>query len=383
MLAEDQMLITGMVGTVALIVVTIQASKVVRHAFYETFLHIHIALIITTIAVLWYHLQGYPSLLHLKVVMICRGLERLLRLSMLVYRNVGNGGTKATIEALPGDAVRVTLSIARPWTFHPGQHLFLTIPSIGLWTSHPFSVAWSSNTPTPPSSVVTLPYCDTEKGLSRNPSSASTSSTLTPAHPTRTTVSLIIRSRTGFTSTLHARALASTSGPLTVSALASGPHGPAPSFSSYGTVILFAGGVGITNQVPYVRHLVHSYTARTTALRRLCLVWIIQSPEHLEWIRPWMTEILAMPNRRDVLRIQLWVTRPRSSKEVSSPSATVQMFPGRPNVRTIVDMEMESRIGAMGVGVCGPGGLGDEVRAAVRGVLGRGEVEFLETGFGW
>lgn len=90
-----------------------------------------------------------------------------------------------------------------------------------------------------------------------------------------------------------------------------------------------------------------------------------------------------MPQRREVLRIQLWVTRPRSSKEVCSPSATVQMFPGRPNVGTVLDKEMEGRIGAMGVGVCGPGGLGDEVRRVVRGAVQRGEVDFLETGFGW
>ena len=96
-----------------------------------------------------------------------------------------------------------------------------------------------------------------------------------------------------------------------------------------------------------------------------------------------MTEILGLPGRREVLRIQLWVTRPRSSREVSSPSATVQMFPGRPNVGTVLEMEVQARVGAMGVGVCGPGGLADEVRGAVRGVVGRGEVEFLETGFGW
>lgn len=52
-------------------------------------------------------------------------------------------------------------------------------------------------------------------------------------------------------------------------------------------------------------------------------------------------------------------------------------------MRTLVERELEGRVGAMGVGVCGPGGLADEVRDAVRGVVGRGEVDFLETGFGW
>ncbi len=42
-----------------------------------------------------------------------------------------------------------------------------------------------------------------------------------------------------------------------------------------------------------------------------------------------MTEILAMEKRRDILKILLFVTRPKSTKEIHSPSATVQMFPGR------------------------------------------------------
>ena len=96
-----------------------------------------------------------------------------------------------------------------------------------------------------------------------------------------------------------------------------------------------------------------------------------------------MTTILSMPGRRDVLRIQLFVTRPRSAKEIHSPSSTVQMFPGKPNVDALVGMESREQVGAMGVSVCGPGGLGDDVRSAVRRRQGSGNVDFLEEGFGW
>lgn len=79
-----------------------------------------------------------------------------------------------------------------------------------------------------------------------------------------------------------------------------------------------------------MKKLVEGYAAGTVATRRITLVWVIQTPDHLEWIRPWMTEILAMEKRREVLKILLFVTRPKSTKEIHSPSATVQMFPGRP-----------------------------------------------------
>lgn len=152
---------------------------------------------------------------------------------------------------------------------------------------------------------------------------------------------------------------------------------------SYGTVMLFAGGVGITHQVPLVRDLVAGYANGTVAARKIVLVWIIQSPEHLEWIRPWMTSILAMDKRRDVLRIMLFVSRPRSTKEIHSPSATVQMFPGRPNIETLIDLEIEGQVGAMGVSVCGSGALSDDVRQAVRNRQHASNLDLIEEAFSW
>ena len=147
--------------------------------------------------------------------------------------------------------------------------------------------------------------------------------------------------------------------------------------------MLFAGGVGISHQVPYVRYLVEGYGRGTVAARRVVLVWVIRSPEHLEWIRPWMTTILAMDKRRDVLRVLLFVTRPRSTKEIHSPSATVQMFPGKPNVDTLIKMECEKQIGAMAVSVCGPGSLSDDVRQAVRRRQNISNLDLLEESFTW
>jgi hypothetical protein len=152
---------------------------------------------------------------------------------------------------------------------------------------------------------------------------------------------------------------------------------------SYGTVMMFAGGVGITNQVPHVRDLVAGYANGTVAVRRLVLVWTIRSPEHLEWIRPWMTSILAMDKRREVLRIMLFVTRPRSTKEIHSPSATVQMFPGRPNIEALMDIELDNQVGAMGVSVCGSGDLSDDVRRAVRSRQHKSNIDFVEEAFSW
>jgi len=147
--------------------------------------------------------------------------------------------------------------------------------------------------------------------------------------------------------------------------------------------MLFAAGVGITHQVPHVRALVAGSANGTCATRRVVLVWIIQSPEHLEWIRPWMTQILTLEKRRDVLKILLFITRPRSVKEIHSPSSSVQMYPGKPDVGALVAQEQQKQIGAMAVSVCGTGSLSDDVRKAVRDRCEDSEIDFVENAFSW
>lgn len=291
-----------------------------RHAFYESFLILHIFGVITVICGLWFHLgskKDDPELLHwLKYVVgavILWSIERGIRFARLMYYNVSRKMTTCTVEALPGDAARVTIRMARPWTFQPGQHLYLYMPKLGLWTSHPFTIAWSDK------EYHMKPLSIDDKLPSARQDMTQTSKTM----------SLIIRRRTGFTDTLYKRALKAPEGVFNTTAFVEGPYGKVDSLASYGTVVLVAGGVGITHPVPYVKELVDGYAKGTVATRRVTLVWVIQSPEHLEWIRPWMTEILAMEKRRDILRILLFVTRPKSTKEIHSPSSTVQMFPGR------------------------------------------------------
>jgi predicted ferric reductase len=256
------------------------------------------------------------------------------------------------------------MTLSRPWHYRPGQHAYLYLPGISFWQSHPFSVAWVDGTDDVTSDKLVSNVHDV--GANQ-----------------RSEVSFIIRARTGMTNTLYQKALAAPDGRLNTTCFVEGPYGVDHRLDSYGTVVLFAGGVGVTHQIPYVRDLVAGYNEGTVATRKILLVWTIQSPEHLEWIRPWMTEILAMEKRREVLRIMLFVSKPRSTKEIHSPSSTVQMFPGRPKVETLLAMEQEQQIGAMVVSVCGPGGLSDEVRLAVRQRQDRSNIDFIEEAFSW
>lgn len=362
----SQFQLMGFLATAAFVLIFFQAASISRHAFYETFKIMHILLAALAVAGLWYHLNlvNLPQIKYLIPVIILWICDRTARVVRLAYNNFGAGGTRTLIEALPGNACRVTVTMARPWTFKAGQHAYLYIPAISLWQSHPFSVAWSEESDQLMGETMAIERQDV---LAMR----------------KTTMSFIIRGRTGMTSTLYQRAAAQPEGRLLTTCFVEGPYGGLHMMHSYGTVMLFAGGVGITHQVPHVRDLVAGYANGTVAARKIVLVWIIQSPEHLEWIRPWMTEILAMEKRREVLRILLFVSRPRSSKEIHSPSSTVQMYPGRPNIDTLMGIEMENQIGAMGVSVCGPGALSDEVRQAVRKRSENGTIDFVDEAFTW
>jgi predicted ferric reductase len=366
-LGESSFLLAGLVATCAMVALMLHSPSPVRHAFYEVFVHFHFAVAAVCMGFLWVHLDGLAAQTYLLAAVILWALERATRLFIIIYRNFGRESTTATVEAMPGDAMRITLRMARPWNFRPGQHIYLYIPSVGWWTSHPFSVGWSE--------------ADNLITDEKSPLPMSKQDLL--GAPQKETISLLVRRRTGMTDQLFQRASNAIGSRVTLRAFAEGPYGNIHSMDSYGTVMLFAGGVGITHHVPFVRHLVAGFAEGTVATRRLTLVWIIQSPEHLEWIRPWMTSILAMDRRREVLRIMLFITRPRNTKEIQSPSATVQMFPGRPNIDTLVGMEVENQVGTMGVLVCGNGGLSDDVRKVCRRRQTHTNIDYVEESFSW
>ncbi|KAH8708564.1 ferric reductase [Phaeosphaeriaceae sp. PMI808] len=367
---KSTFIMAGFIGTCAFVFLLIQSPSPIRHSFYEVFLHGHIIGAALALGAVWVHLEGRPQQFMLYGVLSLWVMERSLRFYRLITLNVGSGGTKADVEVLPGDALRVTVRMARPWSFRPGQHAYLYMPSIGLWTNHPFSVAWSEEE----QDLASSSGIADEKGLPMSRQDI--------LEQNKTSMSFIIRRRTGFTDKLFQKADLSAAGRFSTSAFVEGPYG-GEDLSSYGTVMLWAAGIGITHQVPHVRDLVAGYANGTVATRRLTLVWIIQSPEHLEWIRTWMTQILSMPRRREILKILLFVTRPRRQGEIHSPSSSVQMFPGRPNVQSLVDQEMQEGIGAACVSTCSTGSLADELRRAVRNREMQWNVDFREESFSW
>jgi NAD(P)H-flavin reductase len=370
----DPFITWGTVSFIAMPVILLSSPSPVRHAFYETFLNVHIILaFIAVIGVLLHcKLGNLYQTAYIWAVLVLWLAERVTRMARILSCNLSHQTwTRASVEQLPGDACRVIMHLPKYMDINPGTHAYLRFATVNVWESHPFSIAWVDHISNMPISS------SSEKDLeSQGPRKIDKSSTAT-------NVSFIIHAQTGLTRRLFDKASLCSLKVLSLRGAFEGPYGGHHSLDSYGHAVLFAGSSGITHQIPYLRHLIQGFASGTVATRKIILVWIIRDAEHLEWVRPWMDIILQMPRRRDILIIKIFVTRPKNAREIASPSATVQMSPGRPNVKLLLQNEVRGQVGAMVVTVCGPGGLADNVREAVREVQEDGVVDFIEESFTW
>ena len=375
----------GMIATVVFTFLAFVASSPIRHAWYETFINGHRVMVLVALIGVWVHIAAadLPQLPYLRAIWVMWGGEWAFRVWRIYHSNISmrTGITKVTVEALPAEASRVTFQLSRPWHFKPGCHAHIYLPSISGHASHPFSIAWAETTVK--SSAVDF---DVEKNGSDQKLESTVTRTevdlrmVNPKDAT-TTVSFVCRARTGMTRKLFDKASASPTGIITMKGAIEGPYGGHEPMSSYGTVLLFGGGVGGTYCISYLKQLLLEYAEGTCSTRKILFVWSVPNTEALEWVRPWMDQVLRMEGRKEVLRIQLFVTKPRHQNEIRSSTGTVQMFPGRCNPVTIIEKEMADRVGAMGITVCGPGAFADSVRAAARSKVQAGSVDFIEEAF--
>lgn len=132
---------------------------------------------------------------------------------------------------------QVDITVPRPWRVKAGESIFLSIPRLGIFTGlrgHPFVISWWERN---------------YRGLK---------------------LSLLMKSQAGFTFELDKRP----NTPLL--AFIDGPYGTPYNFGEYGTVIMFATGIGIAGQMPYIKDLVIGYNSCEVRTRRVLVIWQIR-----------------------------------------------------------------------------------------------------------
>jgi predicted ferric reductase len=370
---HNRFIASGGAGTLCMVFLVILSIGPIRHAFYETFLTTHIVLAFIVFTCTWVHCAspqipgGLPQLPWIVAIFLLWFAERLARVVRIVYCNWSERGyTQAFVEPMPGEVTRVTLNLPRYVDVKPGSHAYLRFAGVNAWENHPFSIAWVQHHP----ETLTLPT--DEKEL------------LGKEKLVKTSVSFIIGAHTGITRQLYNKAIQAKVPAIRMRAAFEGPYAGHHSLDSYGHVVLFAGATGITHQLSYIKHLIEGYANNTVSTRRITLIWVVRDHEAVTWVRHWLDETMRLPGRRDILSISLFVTRPHKPNYVETPSRSVGLFPGRPNIPMLLKKEVHRQMGAMCVTVCGPGSLADDVRAATREVQDQGTVvDFIEESFSW
>lgn len=436
----------GFVGLIFMVSMALHSPSPIRHAFYETFLHTHRLMALIIVIAVYAHIgiDVLPQRKFFWVVPAVWFFERLTRFISLLRLNasLSIGKTQVVVEALGQEASRVTFYLPKNHRIPAGSHVYAYFPQVALWMNHPFSVAWEEDDAPRPWEVVRSPSDSTglihsgtlsspdslayRRGAHVDNDSSSPKSPLSPYtptgpgspavpvlpaashayddlesqqtlpyqssnpkyHPTR--VSLLIASHSGMTKKLNERANSQPDGIWHTYGFIEGPYACHPrTFNSYGTVILFSGGAGITHHMLHVRNLLESIAVHCASTQKIILVWSIRHESARDWISPWMDKILRLPHRKKFLTVKTFVSKPSGRSQITHRSPHVQVFAGRCKPAEVLKDALKDHHrlkgnGAVAVSACGPGGFTDEVRDAARSNIGKGVViDYAEESFSW
>lgn len=324
----------GIVGTVAAVALLLSSVLWVRQKLYEVFLASHIAMALLFIIGYYYHIwyvYGYDWGYEIWIFVAggTWGADRLARLVRMAIQG-SRTATVTVIEDTDGEYLRIDVQ----GKYLTGGVAYLCFPTLSwrVWETHPFSVAHQSRggderTPTSDESAE-----DPEKSAGTTRVAAAASP---PAdNTTHATTTFFTRRREGITKHLAAR----TSGSTTrLRVLIDGPYDHSGRVTSQlaqcSAVLCIAGGVGITACLPY---LSRSYK------NGVKLFWSVRKSGLAAALEPALS---ALPR-----------------------SARVETTVGdRLDLESILQQEMlgAKDEGPLGIVVCGPPGMADDVRQKV------------------
>lgn len=219
----------GIVGALGLLIIGLSANRSFRKRQYEVFYLLHVALVTMILVTSLLHVEKI-SWSAIAIVIFVASLwftDRSLRLSRWIYNGYGNN---CMLTPLPQGATRVVMQ--GTIKAQPGSHVFLWIPRIRKFQTHPFTLV--SNDP----------------------------------------AEFVISAQNGFTRALHEFALQHPHQVLR--AAIEGPYGSIPDTSDFDKVVLLSGGSGITFTLALAMDWLK--TSKKTDLKRsLYLVWAVKT----------------------------------------------------------------------------------------------------------
>lgn len=228
-----------------------------RKMAYEIFIRTHQVLTGLYVYGVLEHLpkDSHFSRLCVYVAIGIFGSTTLLQLIIFLYRNgffTRRGSPRAVLSysqghknsAERGDTIiGIRVVLPRSVKVKPGQYINVWMPTVSLWSwaqTHPFIVtSWSRGK--------------------------------------QDTLDLLVKPRQGLSAKLLRHLRRIEQGSVSFSAFFTGPHGISECVMAYESALVVASGIGIAAVIPYVKEMIYGYNTCTSQIRRLHLVWQIES----------------------------------------------------------------------------------------------------------
>lgn len=252
--SKEEYWIWGIVAAVSCCIMMIVSTLYFRRASYEIFLIMHIVLAVIVIVGAWYHVQnkfhgkwGYHHWLYASFAVWA--FDRVIRIGRIAK----NGMRRSEVTQISDDIVRIDIKDIR-WEADPGRHTFAYFPTLNPlrpWENHPFSIIPTALLRSRGSNVAVSASSsseDVEKSGALDKSVVSTVSRPSKQNGGTAGISLYVRKSNGLT-----KALKSHKNLLTLL------DGPYPNNSPSGALktdrlVLIAGGIGIPAVLPFITH---------------------------------------------------------------------------------------------------------------------------------
>jgi hypothetical protein len=270
---------------------------IVQRHFYEIVVKLHLVLAVAVVAGVWVHVwsrkTSVPRTIYMITAICVWASTNLIRLAYILYRNVkyarprmedvALGGNpilseklaprrtkrvlmtnQAKVIAMPG-GVQVHVKLVRPWRFGAGQTVYLCLPGVShsaFFQSHPFVLSWWYKSAKGDDIAVFI--IRPRRGFTRIVEDIAPK----PLEDWMT----LARSAKGLELESYDRARSKE-----LTAIIEGPYGNELNLESFDTVLLFASGIRIAAQLPYVRQLLQQHYSWVAKTSRIALFWEMES----------------------------------------------------------------------------------------------------------
>ena len=151
-------------------------------------------------------------------------------------------------------------------------------------------------------------------------------------------VVFLIRAQKGFTRRLVDKLDTAAKSDMELGSFIEGPYGVAHDFNHFDTVILVAGGTGITFGCSHLLSIIHASREGKSAVSHARLVWNVRDGMHLSWIAPLLNAALARGKGNLRVSVDVYITRSSASSEPATDGTHVpHPDPDSPVVETPPD----------------------------------------------